>query len=498
MRKTTFTLALAACVAQQAFGVQRPHIILIMTDQQRSDALGCMGNAAVISPNIDRLAAEGTTFMSAYTSCPSSTPARAGLLTGLSPWHHGLLGYGKISEHTRHELPAMLGDAGYFTFAIGKNHFHPQRNRHGYSNVLLDESGRVEDKNFISDYRLWFQLHDPSGNPDATGVGWNDHLGKAYALRADLHPNHWTGEMARTLIANYDNKEKPLFLKVSFARPHSPYDPPKKYLDMYDGKDIPVPAVGDWCGAHSKPLDPDKAPKDAAYGNFGDEYAKNSRRHYYANITYIDDEIGQIVQVLKDKGMYDNSLIVFVSDHGDMLGDHYHWRKTYPYEGSSHVPLVVKWPKQMGVGGGQRVDNVVELRDIMPTFLEAAGADIPGDIDGRSMVQLAKGDATGWRKYIDMEHATCYSEDNYWAALTDGKIKYVWNFHNGSEQLFDLVRDPHELHNAAADRKYRKTLAALRQAMVEHLSERGEGFVKDGKLVVRQKTMLYGPNYKRD
>lgn len=494
MKKTTFTIALAAC-AVGASAAQRPHIILIMTDQQRSDALGCMGNAAVISPNIDRLAAEGTTFTSAYTSCPSSTPARAGLLTGLSPWHHGLLGYGKISEHPRHELPAMLAQAGYYTFAIGKNHFHPQRNRHGYSNVLLDESGRVEDQNFVSDYRLWFQLNNPGGNPDATGVGWNDHLGKAYVPDARLHPNHWTGEMARTLISHYDNQGKPLFLKISFARPHSPYDPPQKYLDMYDGRDIPAPAKGDWCGQHARQLDPDKAPKDAAYGNFGDAYAINSRRHYYANITYIDDEIGQIVQALKNRGMYDNSLIIFLSDHGDMMGDHYHWRKTYPYEGSSHVPFIIKWPKQMGMAEGQRVGNVVELRDVMPTFLEAAGADIPADIDGRSVVQLARGNADGWRRFVDMEHATCYSADNYWAALTDGKVKYVWNMHNGSEQLFDLVSDPMELHNAAADRKWRRTLAQMRQAMVEHLAERGEGFVKDGKLVVRDKTMLYGPNY---
>ena len=131
----------------------------------------------------------------------------------------------------------------------------------------------------------------------------------------------------------------------------------------------------------------------------------------------------------------------------------------------------------------------------MPTFLEAAGAEIPKDIDGRSVAQLAKGNTDGWRKYIDLEHATCYSDDNYWAALTDGKVKYIWNFHNGSEQLFDLQRDPHELHNAAADRKYRKILATMRQAMVEHLSERGEEFVKDGKLVVRKTTMLYSPNY---
>ena len=496
MNKSALLLSMAALASGQMYAAQRPHIILIMTDQQRGDALGCMGNQVVITPNVDRLASEGTVFSNAYTSCPSSTPARAGLLTGSSPWHHGLLGYGDMAAHPAHELPAMLANAGYFTFGIGKMHYHPQRNRHGFSNMLLDESGRVEDDNFISDYRLWFQLHNPSGDPDATGIGWNDHGAAEYKLPEDLHPTYWTGEMAREMIENYTDKAQPLFLKISFARPHSPYDPPKRFVDMYAGRAMPAPAVGDWCGAFAKPLDVNTAPKDAAYGNFGAEYAENSLRHYYANITFIDEEIGKIVAALKEKGMYENSLILFVSDHGDMMGDHYHWRKTYPYEGSAHVPFVVKWPKSYGIAAG-RVDNVVELRDVMPTFLEAAGAEVPTDIDGKSVLQLAKGDTEGWRRYIDMEHATCYSDDNYWAAMTDGKTKYIWNFHNGTEQLFDLQRDPHELHNAVADKKYRKTLAAMRQALVEHLSERGEGFVKNGKLQVRTSTMLYGPNYKK-
>lgn len=111
-----------------------------MTDQQRADAIGCMGNDAVISPNLDALAAEGTLFMNGYSSCPSSTPARAGLLTGLSPWHHGLLGYGKVSPEYKYEMPQMLKDAGYYTFGIGKMHWHPQRIKHGFEGTLLDEA----------------------------------------------------------------------------------------------------------------------------------------------------------------------------------------------------------------------------------------------------------------------------------------------------------------------------------------------------------------------
>ena len=107
--------------------------------------------------------------------------------------------------------------------------------------------------------------------------------------------------------------------------------------------------------------------------------------------------------------MYDNALIVFVSDHGDMMGDHYHWRKTYPYEGSAHVPYIVKWPASAHITPS-KVDNAVELRDILPTFLEIADEKVPAGMDGRSLLSLAKGTETNWRKYLDLEHATCYSD----------------------------------------------------------------------------------------
>jgi arylsulfatase len=474
----------------------KPHIILIMTDQQRGDALGCMGNKAVISPNIDRLAQEGSLFVSGYSSAPSSTPGRAGLLTGMSPWHHGMLGYGRMALKYRYEMPQMMRNLGYYTFGIGKMHWFPQKALHGFHATLIDESGRVESPDFISDYREWFQLQAPGKDPDLTGIGWNDHAAGVYKLDERLHPTAWTGQTACELIRNYDN-DKPLFLKVSFARPHSPYDPPQRYLDMYKDADIPKPHIGDWCGQYAEPKDPLQGASDAPFGNFGDAYAINSRRHYYANITFIDDQVGQIIQTLKDKGMYDNTLICFTADHGDMLGDHYHWRKTYPYEGSAHIPYIVKWPAGISksIPDGSSIEQPVELRDFLPTFIDIAGGSVPPDMDGRSLLKLIQGQQEQWRPYIDMEHATCYSDDNYWAALTDGKIKYIWNFHNGSEQLFDLREDPGETHNLSEDAAYQNKLSELRKMMVEHLSERGDSFVKDGKLMTLDTTLLYSPNF---
>lgn len=472
-----------------------PHIIFIMTDQQRGDAVGCAGNKAIKTPNIDAIAQDGVNFVNGYVSTPSCTPARAGLLTGMSPWNHGMLGYGRVARKYKYEMPAMLGELGYYRYGIGKMHWFPQKALHGFNGTLVDESGRIEQDGFLSDYRDWFKLNAPGKNPDETGIGWNEHRAGTYKLPEHLHPTRWTGQTAIDFINNYE-LDNPLFLKVSFARPHSPYDPPARYLEMYKDVDIPAPVIGQW----AKKFSEFPESKDAAFGDFGEEHAIKSRRHYYANITFIDDEVGRIIEALKAKGMYDNAIVCFTSDHGDMLGDHHHWRKTYAYEGSSHVPYIMKWAKSMkaGLKRGERLEQPVELRDFLPTFLDAAGGEIPEEMDGLSLLSLIKNPEAHWRPYIDMEHATAYSGDNYWCALTDGHIKYIWFFRTGKEQLFNLDKDPGELKDLANDPSWKEELKNWRGHMVDHLKERGEGFVKDGKLVQREKTLLYSPNYPRD
>lgn len=480
---------------------KKPHIILIMTDQQRGDCIG-VKNPAVQTPHLDALAGEGVYFNHAYSSTPSSTPARAALLTGMSPWHHGMLGYGRVAAGYEFEMPQMLRRLGYYTFGIGKMHWFPQKTLHGFHATLVDESGRVETEGFVSDYRSWFSLQAPGENPDALGIGWNDHRAGVYPLEERLHPTAWTGRTAVEFIHNY-RLEQPLFLKVSFARPHSPYDPPARLLARYDGVEIPAPAVGTWAGEFA--AYPAKA--DAAFGDFGAAHALESRRHYYAAITFIDEQVGEIVRALKERGMYEDALILFVSDHGDMLGDHHHWRKTYAYEGSTHVPFFVKWPGWLfggaasgmgpGVPGGASLNQPVEIRDILPTFLDAAGAEVPEKMDGASVLTLIRDPKAPWREYIDLEHAVAYEDKNHWCALTNGRTKYIWFFRTGREQLFDLEGDPGELTDLAALRRHRKTLEKWRARMVEHLSERGEAFVKEGVLQLLPHNVLYSPHYPR-
>ncbi|MCU4157638.1 arylsulfatase [Carboxylicivirga sp. A043] len=488
MKKVFFILLAMICVSVSA--QDKPHIFLIMTDQQRGDCIG-KENSTIITPNLDKLAEDGVWFSNGYSSVPSCTPARAGLLTGMSPWNHGMLGYYKVAEKYKYEMPQMLRDNGYYTIGIGKMHWHPQRNLHGFHQTILDESGRVESDGFESDYRSWFRTQAPQLNPDATGIGWNEHRAGTYVLAENLHPTYWTAQTAIDFVSDYD-EDKPLFMKVSFARPHSPYDPPKRFLDMYDGADIPKPYMGDWAGGFANyPED-----KDAAFGDYGVEHALNSRRHYYAAITFIDEQIGRFITYLKEKGMYDNALIIFVSDHGDMMGDHNHWRKTYSYEGSTHVPFVLKWPasETASVSVNSELEHPVELRDILPTMLDVADISEVKEMDGKSLMDIVRGD-NGWREYIDLEHATTYDKHNYWCALTDGKVKYVWFFRTGDEQLFDLTSDKGEELNLVDNSDYKKVLKIWRRRMLDHLKERGEPYVKKGKLNVFDQNILVSPNY---
>ncbi|MEA2064330.1 MAG: arylsulfatase [Gemmatimonadota bacterium] len=481
--------------ASQPATAKKPNILYLMADQHRYDCMGNSGNPVIKTPNLDRIAAGGVRFTRAYTSTPSCTPARSAILTGLSPWHHGMLGYGRVAERFPFELPRAVRNAGYHTFGIGKMHWFPQTTLHGFHGTLVDESSREESPGFLSDYRRWFRLVAPGLDSDASGIGWNDHRATSYPLPEELHPTCWTGDRAVEYIENYD-REEPFMLKVSFARPHSPYDPPARFFQMYSDSDMPDPAVGKWAAGYE--------PWAQGYGNnlwhgkLPLEKVRMARRGYYGSVSFIDEQIGRILAALEAKGELDNTLIVYFADHGDMLGDHNLWRKTYAVDGSARVPMLLRWPRSMGMeeARGTVRNNPVELRDILPTFLDAAGAQIPEGLDGRSMLELVRGEEGRWREVLDLEHWRCYSDRNNWNALTDGRYKYIFHAYDGSEQLFDMHNDPDELEDLAILPKYRGLVDEWRGRMGEHLAERGEPYVKGGRPVARHgKDSLYGPNY---
>ncbi len=485
----------------------RPNILFLMTDQHRGDCIGADGNEAIRTPNLDRIAREGVLFKRAYSSTPTCTPARTALLTGLSPWHHGMLGMTAMAERYPLEKPRALREAGYYTIAVGKQHFHPMRNGHGYERMILDEHcpcgngpavlAAAEKRGPIErcDYESWFWSEAPNLDPHATGLWWNDYLARPFALPERLHATTWTGNTAVNFLNGWDGS-RPFFLKVSFIRPHSPYDPPERFMKMYENAALPEAKVGGWAAKYA-PRNSDRT--DIWHGQLSPEQIRRSRQGYYGSVTHVDEQIGRILEVLERRGWLDETLILFTADHGDMTGDQNLWRKSYAYESSARIPMMMRWPTGLiSANRGAVMPHPVELRDVLPTFLEAAGAETSRPIDGRSLLSLVQNNGRGWREYIDLEHDVCYSPENHWNALTDGRWKYIFHAFNGEQQLFNLDRDPHELEDLAGDAAHAGELRRWRQRLIAHFEERGEPFLKNGDLALRPKAIMNGPNFPRN
>jgi arylsulfatase A-like enzyme len=238
---------------------------------------------------------------------------------------------------------------------------------------------------------------------------------------------------------------------------------------------------------------------DAWHGDLGAGQVRRSRQGYYGSVTFVDEQIGRILESLTRRGLMEQTLIVFFSDHGDMLGDHNLWRKSYAYAGSARVPFLVRWPAGMlDARRGGTMDQMVELRDVLPTFLDAASAEPARPLDGRSLLPLIAGKRPEWRPFLDLEHGVCYSPDNHWNALADHRQKYIFHARDGREQLFDLSRDPDELHDLAGEASAQALLREWRQRMIAHLAPRGEHWVRGGKLAMREDDPPYSPNYPRE
>jgi len=461
--------------------------------------VGAAGANWIKTPNLDNLAAEGAIFTKAYSSTPSCLPARTALLTGKSPWAHGVLLYTPMAENYKHEKPQMFTDAGYRTHSVGKNHFNSHK--HGYQTVVLEEAWRIRhDSTFRCDYRTWFEENYPDKDVDATGLGYVDHRGNRPFLYDDnLHPTNWTADKAIEFLETY-NEKNPWFLKVSFKRPHPPFDPPERLLEYYLNKDLPKAQAGTWAeNEFGGFIGSVEATPDAPRGHYSGKDIHNSRAAYYASITHVDEQIGQIMETLVKRGELENTLILFTADHGDMMGDQHLWRKTYAYEGSSRIPMIIRWPDALtnipNIKRGQVIDKLVELRDVLPTFLSVAGIEKPAEMDGMNMLRIIKDQTAEWRTMLDLEHGTCYWKENAWVCLTDGIYKYIYFTLTGKQQLFNLDIDPKELNDLSQDPEYKELLGVWRAHMVTHLSERGEPWVKNGELTIQEASMAYGPNH---
>jgi arylsulfatase A-like enzyme len=238
---------------------------------------------------------------------------------------------------------------------------------------------------------------------------------------------------------------------------------------------MPEPIRADWSESHAReagyPLD-----VNAWRGRLPDHLNQRARAAYFAYLAYLDAQIGRFLENLRRARLFHNTLTIFTADHGEMLGDHNLWRKTYAYEGSSRIPFIVCPPADVPCARNREADEPIGLEDILPTCFEATETPIPGNVEGRSLLPLLRGDSTDWREFYHGEHSPCYHAENAQHFLTDGRWKFVWNPITGGERLFRLEDDPDERRDLSGDEGSAAIRERFRDALVRELAGRDEGF----------------------
>lgn len=467
----------------------RPNILLIMTDEMRGDALGVMGHPDVKTPHLDTLAARGIRFPNAYTACPSCVPARAELHTGLSPRHNGRVGYQDcVDWNYPRTMAGALSKIGYQTHCAGKMHVHPLRNSVGFQSVDLHDGylhayrgnrvPYVESQLYADDYFHWLKTElGADADVTDTGLDCNSWVARPWIYEEKYHPTNWATSRAIDFFRRRD-PGKPFFLMLSYVRPHAPYDAPQCYFDMYRDKKLKPPARGDWDDREA--LNRDGRIYNSSTGPLDEEMIRAQQIGYYACITHIDHQVGRLLTAMYDHGVLSNTVVMFTSDHGEMLSDHGLSRKSRAYQGSSHIPMFLSGPRDL-IGEPGVCEEVVCLRDIMPTALSLAG-DTTDGLDGGSLLDYARGALS--RDYLHGEHEAGQLSSHFIVTKYD---KYVWYSQSGEERYFRLDSDPEETHNAVHDAEHQVRIAELRAILVRELTGREEGYTDGVNLIAGRK-----------
>lgn len=469
----------------------RPNVLLITVDEMRKDALGCYGNKVIQTPNLDRLAASAITFDNAYTVSPWCLPSRCAMLTGLYPHRSGAYSNFRKCELSS-DIPnffSSLRARGYRTAMIGKCHFAPVAyadarpdqtlpfmERDYYRSLGIDHL-YVQDGNQVS---VWFS-DDYSQELDAAGyLGafresvWNTELMKSFAFPGppQWHPDSRVGTKAAEYVAGCDTTD-PQCMWFSFSGPHFPFDAPREYyervdmealraeqLHLLEGEFDDPERIFHWAFHGGGPgIEGSKNAPGGACKNYTEEYWLEIRRNTYANVAQIDDFIGRILASAEER-FGDDLMVIFTSDHGDVLGNHGLWGKnTCAYEDVLNVPLMVRYP---GSPEPSRSATRVMSTNICPTILKAAGVE-EHQCNGTDYLDDI---AAGGSRYT-------FAEGERFATVSDGRFKYVQAVKGGREfyELFDLQEDPEEFHNVIDLPSNQRELATLRREVTNHFME---------------------------
>jgi arylsulfatase A-like enzyme len=448
----------------------RPNVVFLFADDQRFDTIRALGCEAIHTPNLDRLVRRGTAFTRAHIPCGTSgavcMPSRAMVLTGRTLFHIQGAGESIPLEHTT--MGEAFRAAGYRTFGTGKWH----NGRESYHRSFADGDeiffGGMADHWNVPAYH-----YDPTGKYDARRPWVPDahcsnevHYRDCDHIQVGRHSSEIIADAA-VRFAEKQDAEHPFFLYVPFLAPHDPRTMPQKFLDMYDPDEVELPP--NFMGGH--PFDMGNLHgRDESLAGFP-RTPRETRRHiaeYYAMISHLDYEVGRILGALDERGLTDNTVIVYAGDNGLALGQHGLFGKQNCYDHSVRVPLIFAGP---GIPEDARTDAYAYLLDIFPTLCELTGLQRPASVEGRSLMPVIHDPATQVRDSLYFAFVALHR------AVKDDRyklIEYCVGGRHNMTQLFDLAEDPWELHNLAGDPAHAAKLAELREQLVQFRDEWGD------------------------
>ncbi len=443
--------------------VKKPNLLFIMPDQLRADFLSCYGADFIDTPNIDSLCASGVRYAKAIAPSPVCVPMRSTLLTGLNAIRTGVMGNGQflrpdLADCGTDMWPKTLSQNGYRTCAIGKMHFYPWEASMGFDDRVI-----CEDKRWIhidDDYQKYL---NKKGTRKLHGNAHEDYQENRGAI-VHQHPfeDSWDGFVGNEAARYIDGygRDEPFAMMVGFPGPHCPYDPSPEYADLFRPEDMPAPyPIGD-----DQPASFVQANvggnrgtwNGVDYSEFTDAHKAKIRAHYCGLVKGIDDKVGKIIESLKSTGRYDNTIIIFCSDHGDYLGDHGLIGKGTYYESSTKVPLIVRIP---WMDEGRIHDAPATIMDITASLLSLAGCDVPGTMDSRPLAGIGIDGATPRDRVFGFVSGGCMNYEGTWKLA---------RYTNGYAALFNVDEDPAEQHNRIDDPECRE----LRSKLDSELSAR--------------------------
>ncbi|MDP2399464.1 MAG: choline-sulfatase [Burkholderiales bacterium] len=439
----------------------RPNILLVMADQIAAPALPVYGHPIVKTPHLESLASSGVVFDAAYCNFPVCGPSRFSMMTGLYATRVGA--YDNAAEFSASwvTLPHYLRALGYHTSLCGKMHFIGPDQLHGYHERLTTDI-------IGADFALTADWSEtvPSSPAGATLKTVLDagHCIRSLQIDYDDEVEHCAIQKIHDLARTQE--QQPFFLTVSFTHPHAPFTAPLEHWQRYRDEDIDMPAVGPLAEAEQDMQTRwlEQARRSDQYV-ITDDLVRNARHAYYGMISYIDDKVGRIMEAMRQTELDRNTVVIFVGDHGEMMGERGMWFKSTFYEWSCRVPMIVSAP---GRYAPRRCPQVVSLIDLLPTLLDLGSTgtkqEYVDEPDGTSLVPLLEGKVPeAWNDLVLSE----YTADGVLAPCRmarQGPYKYIYVHGHGS-QLYHMGDDPHELHNLSGQ----KSVADVEQRLLAHV-----------------------------